>query len=144
MKYRNPSNPNWFAPFCLAPICHAFFCLTHFCNSALLSCALLTAHLHRQNYILRAYVASPQKSCKNGYQTFLFLWNITGFIYFVPNILSVIVWASTFLVLTRPSLLPTSIFLTFSDIFSKNIKQVSCAKATNLMVLCKHYFTYLV
>ena len=34
---------------------------------------------------------SNQKSRKNGYQTFLFLYNITGFLYFVPNILSRIV-----------------------------------------------------
>ena len=35
--------------------------------------------------------SSNQKSRKNGYQTFLFLYNITGFLYFVPNILSRIV-----------------------------------------------------
>ena len=34
---------------------------------------------------------SNQKSGKNGYQTLLFLSNIAGFLYFVPNILSGIV-----------------------------------------------------
>ena len=28
--------------------------------------------------------------------------------------------------------------------FNKNIKQVSCAKVPNLMILCKHYFAYLI
>ena len=28
--------------------------------------------------------------------------------------------------------------------FNKNIKQVSCVKIPNLMVLCKHYFAYFI
>ena len=56
---------------------------------------------------------SSPKSCIKGYQTFPFLSSITGFLYSVPNILSGIVWARTFLVLTRPSLLQTSIFWHF-------------------------------
>ena len=56
---------------------------------------------------------SSRKSCIKGYQTFPFLPSITGSLYFVTNTLFRIVWARTFLVLTRPSLLQTSIFWHF-------------------------------
>ena len=54
------------------------------------------------------------------------------------------------IVLTRSSLLQTLIFWQFvyyqsiSPVFKENIKQVSCVKIPNLMVLCKQYFPYLV
>ena len=72
-----------------------------------------------------------KKHVKTRYQTFLVLSSFTGFLYFVPNILSRIVWANKVLVLTWPSLLQTVIFWHFvcyrsnSPIFKENMKQVS-------------------
>ena len=53
---------------------------------------------------------SNQKSRKDGYQTSLFLSNITGFLNFIPNILSGIVGANKSFMLTQPSLIQTSFF----------------------------------
>ena len=93
---------------------------------------------------------SSQNPCKRRYQIFLVLSNFTGFFYFVPNVLSRIVWANKVLVITRPSLLPTLFFWHFVyhqsiyQVLNKNVKQVSCAKLLNFMVLCKQYFAYLI
>ena len=93
---------------------------------------------------------SSQKTRKSRYQTFLFLTSFTGFLYFIPNILSGIVWANKVLVSARPSLLQTLIFWHFvnrqriSPIFRENINQASFVKLPNLMILCKQHFAYLV
>ena len=93
---------------------------------------------------------SIQKTLKSRYQTFIVLPSFTGFLYFVPSFLSRIVWANKILVLIRPSPLQISIFWHFiyhQSIYSNfkvNIKQVSCVKLTNLMVLCEQYFLHLV
>ena len=93
---------------------------------------------------------SSQKTRKSRYQPLVALSSFTGFLYFVPNTLFMIVWANKILVLTRPGLLKTLSFWDFfhhqsiSPIFRKNIKQVSCVTLPNLMVLCKKYFAYLV
>ena len=89
---------------------------------------------------------SSQKTDKSRYQTCLILFTFTGFLYFVPNIFPMIVWANKFLVWTRPSLLQTWIFWHFicyqsiSAIFNQNKKQFSCFKIPSLTVLCKQYF----
>ena len=96
--------------------------------------------MHVCTYV-RMYVC--QNTRKSRYQTFLFLSSFTGFLYFVPNILPRILG-------TNNCLLQTLIFWQFvyyqsiSPVFKENIKQVSCVKIPNLMVLCKQYFPYLV
>ena len=93
---------------------------------------------------------SSQKTLKSRYQTFLSLSSFPGFLYFVPVILSEIVWAGKVLVLTRSSPLQTLTFWYFvyhQSIFSnfkENIKQVSCVQLSNFTVLCMQYFAYLV
>ena len=93
---------------------------------------------------------SIQKTLKSRYQTFLVLSSFTGFLYFVPNFLSTIVWANKILVLIRHSPLQISIFWHYINhqsiysTFKVNIKQVSCVKLTILMVLCEQYFLHLV
>ena len=89
---------------------------------------------------------TPKSIRKSRYQTFLAKSSFTGFLYFVPNILPMIVWANKLLVVTRASVLHTLIFWNFvyhqsiSPIFKENIKQFSCVKISNLTVLCKQYF----
>ena len=58
-------------------------------------------------------LAIAVKQYTKQYQHFLVLSNFTGFLHFIRNILSGIVSANTFLVITRPSLLQTSIFKIF-------------------------------
>ena len=53
-----------------------------------------------------------QKTRKNRYQTFIVLSSFTGFLCFVPNILTGIDWANKFLVLARPISLTILIFWT--------------------------------
>ena len=71
---------------------------------------------------------SNQKVRKSIYHSFLVLSNFTAFLYFVPNILCVTVWANKCLVIMRLRFLQTSIFwhflklTSFSPICNKNIK----------------------
>ena len=89
-------------------------------------------------------VTSSQKINKSRYQSFSVMSNFTGFIYFVPRILSRIVWGNKFLIITCHNLLQTLIFSSFSLIFNRNIKQFNWVKDPNWMILCKHYILYLV
>lgn len=89
-------------------------------------------------------VNSSQKINKSRYQSFSVMSNFTGFIYFVPRILSRIVWGNKFLIITCHNLLQTLIFSSFSLIFNRNIKQFNWVKDPNWMILCKHYILYLV
>ena len=89
-------------------------------------------------------VNSSQKINKSRYQSFSVMSNFTGFIYFVPRILSRIVWGNKFLIITCHNLLQTFIFSSFSLIFNRNIKQFNWVKDPNWMILCKHYILYLV
>lgn len=89
-------------------------------------------------------VNSSQKINKSRYQSFSVMSNFTGFIYFVPRILSRIVWGNKFLIITCHNLLQTLIFSSFSLIFNRNIKQFNWVKDPNSMILCKHYILYLV
>ena len=91
---------------------------------------------------------SSQTARRSRCQTPLALSNPTGSLYPPPNTPSRIAWANKALALTRLSLLQTN-FLTFyiskhSPIFKENIKQVSCVKLPNLMVLRKQCFANLV
>ena len=63
--------------------------------------------------------------------------NFPGFLYFVPNILCGLSEQTNFssLIDTASSSSSSSFF----PIFNKNIKQLSCVKVSNLMVLCKQY-----
>ena len=93
---------------------------------------------------------SSQKTSKSRYQIFLVLSSFTGFLYFVLNTLSRILSENKFWVLDLPSLLHTLIFCYFayyqsiSPFFKENLKQECCVKLPNLIVLCKHCFSYLV
>lgn len=89
-------------------------------------------------------VNSSQKINKSRHQSFSVMSNFTGFIYFVPRILSRIVWGNKFLIITCHNLLQTLIFSSFSLIFNRNIKQFNWVKDPNWMILCKHYILYLV
>ena len=65
------------------------------------------------------------KTCKSRYQTFLFLSDFTGYLCFIPNILTWIVWGSKSSVLTRRSLLQTLVFDNFYVIkaFLQNLRK---------------------
>ena len=78
--------------------------------------------------------------------TFLFPSSFTRLFYLVANVLPRNIWENKVLVLTRASLTETLIFShlvyyqSIYPIFKENIKQVSCIKLPNLMVLYKQYF----
>ena len=107
--------------------------------------------MRKYQAILEKSQIAVKKTRKSRYQAFLFRYSFTGPHYLAPNTLSKIVLAVKFLVITWPSFLQASIFFyifynfkAFLQSLRKYIKQISCIKVPNLMVLCKYDFAQLV